>query len=210
IDGVHADGFFKVAQLARGEADGELPVIAINRDPGGIVSAIFQALQAFQNNRNGAMGTNVTDNSTHDLFIIRAAIVEPAGAVGRKPGTDTKFPARLPEIGCLSQGLPPRASPRQSRISTRYSSMTGLANTSWAIVSMSVCACCREMPLESAISKNLPWRTSVMAANPRPWSAAHTAWPCGSRTVDLGVTNTRAFMGTPIIAWRAGRTRTAT
>src|ERR1035441_8835338 len=35
-----------------------------------------------------------------------------------------------------------------------------------------------------------------MAANPRPWSAAQTAWPCGSRTVDLGVTNTRAFMGT--------------
>src|ERR1019366_2978317 len=42
-----------------------------------------------------------------------------------------------------------------------------------------------------------------MAANPRPWSAAHTVWPCGSRTVDFGVTNTRAFMGTPIIACRA-------
>src|SRR5665811_445361 len=33
-----------------------------------------------------------------------------------------------------------------------------------------------------------------MAANPRPWSAARTVWPCGSRTVDFGVTNTRAFM----------------
>jgi len=34
-------------------------------------------------------------------------------------------------------------------------------------------------------------------------SAERTVWPCGSRTVDFGVTNTRAFMGTPIIAWRA-------
>src|ERR1035437_1510801 len=34
-----------------------------------------------------------------------------------------------------------------------------------------------------------------MAANPRPWSAARTVWPCGSSTVDFGVTNTRAFMG---------------
>src|ERR1017187_9601956 len=33
-----------------------------------------------------------------------------------------------------------------------------------------------------------------MAANPRPLSAERTVWPCGSSTVDLGVTNTRAFM----------------
>src|ERR1019366_9356452 len=44
-----------------------------------------------------------------------------------------------------------------------------------------------------------------MAANPRPLSAERTVWPCGSRTVDFGVTNTRALMGTPIIAWRAAR-----
>src|ERR1039457_3693252 len=104
IDGVQADGFFEVAQFARGAADGELPVIAINRDPRGIVSPIFQALQAFQNNRNGATGTDVTNNSTHDLFIIRAATVEPA----RKAASIASV---------------------QSRISTRYSSMTGLAST---------------------------------------------------------------------------------
>src|SRR5450755_2755736 len=41
-----------------------------------------------------------------------------------------------------------------------------------------------------------------MAAKPRPLSAERTVWPWGSRTVDLGVTNTRALMETPIIACR--------
>src|ERR1035437_5709833 len=126
IDGVVANGFFEVAQLALGAADVEMPVIAINREARGIVSPIFQALQAFQNNRNGAMGTDITYNATHNLYIIRAATGSPgAGA-------------------------------RQSTISTRYSSITGLARTSCAMVSMSVCACSRVVPLASAISKNLP------------------------------------------------------
>src|ERR1035437_4842164 len=126
IDGVVADSFFEVAQLALGAANFEMPVIAVNGEARGIISPIFQALQAFQNNRNGAMGTNVTYNATHNLYIIRAATGSPgAGA-------------------------------RQSTISTRYSSITGLARTSCAMVSMSVCACSRVVPLASAISKNLP------------------------------------------------------
>ena len=50
--------------------DGELLVVAIDRQTRGIVSAILEALQAFQNDRNGAMGTNVTDNATHNLITL--------------------------------------------------------------------------------------------------------------------------------------------
>src|ERR1035441_2021789 len=46
-----------------------------------------------------------------------------------------------------------------------------------------------------------------MAANPRPLRAERTVWPCGSSTVDLGVTNTRAFMGNSIIARRTAGVR---
>ena len=77
IDGVHPDGFFQVAQLALGAADGELLVIAVNREPCGIISAIFEAFQAFQNDRNRAMSTDVTDNATHNSII---------GAATREPG----------------------------------------------------------------------------------------------------------------------------
>ena len=85
IDRVHADGFFEVAQLALGAADGELFVVAVDRESRGIVSAIFEALQAVQNDRNGAMGTDVADNSTHN-FIIRGAIGGPARARHVNPG----------------------------------------------------------------------------------------------------------------------------
>src|ERR1017187_6534396 len=50
----------------------------------------------------------------------------------------------------------------QSKISMRYSSMTGLARTSWAMVSISFRACSGTMPAAMAISKYLPWRTSSM------------------------------------------------
>ena len=137
IHRVHPDGFFQIAQLALGAANGELLVIAVDREARGIISAVFQALQAFQNDRNGAMGTNIADNATHNLLHYR---------------------------GCYDGAS--CANARQSRISTRYSSITGLASTSCAMVSISLCACSRVVPSASAISKNLPWRTSAMAAIP--------------------------------------------
>jgi hypothetical protein len=62
-----------------------------------------------------------------------------------------------------------------ARISTLYSSITGFASTSCAMLSTSFCACSRLMPSAMAMSKNLPWRTSAMAAWPNPRSAARTA-----------------------------------
>src|SRR5215471_5441249 len=71
------------------------------------------------------------------------------------------------------------------------------------MVSTSFCACSRDTPPASAISKNLPCRTSAIDEYPRPLSAERTVWPCGSRTVDFSETNTRAFMGSSIIALSA-------
>ena len=67
---VHADGLFQVAQFALGAADGQLLVVAVDRQARGIVAPVFQALQAFENNRNGAMSTDVADDSAHNFSII--------------------------------------------------------------------------------------------------------------------------------------------
>ena len=53
IDRVQADGIFEIAQLARGAADRELIVVAIDGEAGRIVAAVFEALQAVQNDGDG-------------------------------------------------------------------------------------------------------------------------------------------------------------
>src|SRR6266849_7839812 len=50
-----------------------------------------------------------------------------------------------------------------STISKRYSSMTGLVNTSLEIFSNCCCASSRDQPSRLS-TKNFPWRTSVIAA----------------------------------------------
>ena len=70
IHRVHADGLFQIPQLSLGAADGELLVIAVDRKARGIIAAVFEALQTFQDDRNGAMGTNVTDDATHNLITL--------------------------------------------------------------------------------------------------------------------------------------------
>ena len=69
IHRVHPDGLFQVAQLAFGAAHGQLAVVAINRQPGRIVSAILQPPQAFQNDRNGVLRADVAHNSAHRSII---------------------------------------------------------------------------------------------------------------------------------------------
>ena len=53
IHRVRLDDVFEVAQFALGAADGELTVVAIDGESGRIVTAIFQTLQALQNDGNG-------------------------------------------------------------------------------------------------------------------------------------------------------------
>src|ERR1039458_4414403 len=62
---VLADHFFQVAQLTLGAANGELVVVAIDGQAGGIVPAVFQALEAFQDDGDRFMRADVADNSAH-------------------------------------------------------------------------------------------------------------------------------------------------
>ena len=62
---VLADDFLEVAQLALGAADGELVVVATDGQAGGIVPAVFQALEAFEDDGDGFMGADVADDSAH-------------------------------------------------------------------------------------------------------------------------------------------------
>src|SRR5579864_911259 len=72
--------------------------------------------------------------------------------------------------------------------------MTGLASTSRAIWSISRASSSRPPPGASSMSKNFPCRTSATERCPRPFSAPRMVWPCGSRTVRLKETKTRAFI----------------
>ena len=63
------DGLFQVAQLAGGAAHAERIVIAINRDARRVVAAVFQALQAVQNDRNRLPFADVADDSAHSNII---------------------------------------------------------------------------------------------------------------------------------------------
>src|SRR5262245_9599866 len=56
-------------------------------------------------------------------------------------------------------------------------------------------ASARDLSLSaSSMSKTLPWRTPLTPAKPSEASAPSIALPCGSRTPDLRVTVTRAFI----------------
>ena len=67
VQRVHPDDFFQVAQFARSAANGELIVPIQHRDSGRIVAAIFQPLQAVQNDGDRFPVPDVSDNSAHVL-----------------------------------------------------------------------------------------------------------------------------------------------
>ncbi len=62
VDGIQADHFFQVAQLAHGAADGQVAVLHHGK-AGGVIAAILQALKPFQQHRYDALIADVTDNS---------------------------------------------------------------------------------------------------------------------------------------------------
>jgi len=65
IDGVDSNGIFQVPQFAGGAANGELIVPIENRDTRRIVTAIFQAAQAIQNNGDSFPIADVAYDSAH-------------------------------------------------------------------------------------------------------------------------------------------------
>src|SRR5213079_1361004 len=69
VDGVELDGLLEVPQLALGAADLELVITAVDGETGRVVPAIFEALQAFQDDRNGALSSDIAHDSAHTIII---------------------------------------------------------------------------------------------------------------------------------------------
>jgi hypothetical protein len=65
IEGLEADSFFQVAQLALGATDLQAVAIAGNRDPGGVVAAILQPPQSIDDDGHDALLANATDYAAH-------------------------------------------------------------------------------------------------------------------------------------------------
>jgi hypothetical protein len=66
IDGIVADGLFEIRQFAGGAANLHMPVLANDGNACGIVSAIFQAPKAVQNEGYDFLRADISDNATHD------------------------------------------------------------------------------------------------------------------------------------------------
>src|SRR5271169_5861225 len=78
FNGRFLNDFLEIAQLARGAADFELSVFCDNRDARGVVAAVLQLSQAFDDDRHHLLRPNVTDNSAHardllGIYLIRLA-----------------------------------------------------------------------------------------------------------------------------------------
>ena len=74
IERVELNRLFEVAQLAFGAADVELVVSAIHGQTGRVIPPILQPLEAFQNDRNGALRPDVPYDSAHrDIIGLRGA-----------------------------------------------------------------------------------------------------------------------------------------
>jgi len=65
IDGVDGDNGFEVAELAGSAAELEAGGATGYGDAGGVVTAVFEAAQAFNDDGDDGLGANVTNDSTH-------------------------------------------------------------------------------------------------------------------------------------------------
>ena len=59
------DDFFQIAQLAGGAADFQLAGAVDDRDAGGVVAAILEFAQAFDDDGNDLFRADVADDSAH-------------------------------------------------------------------------------------------------------------------------------------------------
>ena len=82
VEGGVGDDGFEVAELAGGAAEGEAFRASGYGDAGGVVAAVFEAAQAFNDDGDDGLRTNVTDNSTHGMSLDGAAGFCAGKAVG--------------------------------------------------------------------------------------------------------------------------------
>ena len=83
-----ADGFFKMAQLAGGAAQGELAAeCATDGDAGGVVAAVLETAQTFKNDGDDGLGANVTDDAAHAPYcrVLTARVKRQDRLRGRRP-----------------------------------------------------------------------------------------------------------------------------
>jgi hypothetical protein len=72
VDGAGGDDGFEVAELAGGAAELELGFafrgvcVAGDGDASGVVAAVFEASQAFDDDGDGRFGTDIANNSAHE------------------------------------------------------------------------------------------------------------------------------------------------
>ena len=62
---IHADRVFQVAQFARRAAHRQMIVAVQDRDPGRVVTAVFEPAQAIQNDGDCSSVPDIADNATH-------------------------------------------------------------------------------------------------------------------------------------------------
>ena len=70
VDGAVGDDGFEVAELAGGAAEFEAGGVAGYGDAGGVVAAVLEAAQAFNDDGDDGLRTNVTDDSTHGMSLV--------------------------------------------------------------------------------------------------------------------------------------------
>jgi hypothetical protein len=69
VDGGVGDDGFEVAELAGCAAEGKAFGATGYGDAGGVVAAIFEAAEAFNDDRDDGLGANVSNDSTHELSL---------------------------------------------------------------------------------------------------------------------------------------------
>ena len=70
FDGGVGDGDFEVAEFAGGSAEGEAFGATGYGDAGGVVAAVFEAAEAFNDDGDDRLGSDVTDDSTHEMSLV--------------------------------------------------------------------------------------------------------------------------------------------
>ncbi len=70
VERLQTNGLFQVTELALGAADVERVPLVHDRNPGGIIPAIFELPQPVEDDRHDLFVSDVTDDATHILFAL--------------------------------------------------------------------------------------------------------------------------------------------
>ncbi len=73
VDGGVGDDGFEVAELAGGAAELEAVGASGDRDAGGVVAAVLEAAQAFNDDGDDGLRSDITNDSTHRLSLVGTA-----------------------------------------------------------------------------------------------------------------------------------------